>query len=499
MNEDSTLDWDVTVEEIQGMIKKLKKGKSPGPDGMVSEHILFGGGTLILWLKHMFNSIIRYESIPSCFKFGVTTPIHKGKGKDPLNRGSYRGITVTPVIAKLFEYILLERFKPVLQDSGQPCLYQTAYQEGLSCEEAIFTTQEAIRTLLQEDGHAFLTLFDIEKAFDSVEHPVLLKCLFDAGLNGKGWRLMKSWYEGSSLCVKISGHLSSPVGIERGVRQGSVLSPLLFIVLMDGLGYQLASKKAGISIEGLFVGGGLHADDVRTVSNTKRGVEEQADIVKSYVESHGLKINEAKTEVITFARDNLKFVEDEVTIHDVNVPFVSKGCCLGYWWHRSLLSVSAVEENISKARKAFFNCGCLGDFQGNLNPLTSRSIYLTCVIPVLLYGCENWILNDQLILDLECFQAWAGKRILGLTKHHSNTIVPIALDLPFIQAHILIRKLKFLYRLTSNDKEISLGKTLFSTLAVKDIYNISVISQCLYLEEYLGTNFTISYLEDVSS
>ena len=155
-----------------------------------------------------------------------------------------------------------------------------------------------------------------------------------------------------------------------------------------------------------------------------------------------LKINEAKTEVIAFAPDNLKFVEDEVTIHDANVPFVSKGCCLVYLWHRSLLSVSAVEENISKTRKAFFNCGCLGVFQGNLNPLTSRSIYLTCVIPVLLYGCENWILNDQLILDLECFQAWAGKKILGLTKHRSNTIVPIALDLPFIQAHILIRKLK---------------------------------------------------------
>ena len=112
--------WKSKLPSIQGIIKSLKKGKSPGPYGMVSEHILFSGGTLNLWLKHMFNSIIQCESIPSWFQFWVTTSVHKGKGKDPLNRGSYRGIIVTPVIAKLFEYVLVERFKPVLQDSGYP-------------------------------------------------------------------------------------------------------------------------------------------------------------------------------------------------------------------------------------------------------------------------------------------------------------------------------------------------------------------------------------------
>ena len=105
-------------------------------------------------------------------KQGITTPIYKGKGRDPLIRGSYKGITVTPVMAKLF--ILLEQMKPVLSSSGHPCLYETAYQEGLSCEEAIFS---AIKTLLQQNGHAF-SPSDVEKAFDLVELPVLLKCLF---------------------------------------------------------------------------------------------------------------------------------------------------------------------------------------------------------------------------------------------------------------------------------------------------------------------------------
>ena len=100
---------------------------------------------------------------------------------------------------------------------------------------------------------------------------MLLKCLFDAGVNGKGWRLIKSWYEGSGTCVKIQNQLSSPIHIGRGVRQGSVLSPLLFIVLMDGLAAKLLSGDVGTTLEGLFVGGGLHADDVRTVSNDKQG------------------------------------------------------------------------------------------------------------------------------------------------------------------------------------------------------------------------------------
>ena len=106
--------------------------------------------------------------------------------------------------------------------------------------------------------------------FDSVEHPVLLKCLFDAGVNGKGWRLMKSWYEGSSLSVKISGDVSTPISIEHGVRQGSVLSPLLFIVLMDCLGYRFVLERAGTSINGIYVGGGLHADDVIEQSRVLR-------------------------------------------------------------------------------------------------------------------------------------------------------------------------------------------------------------------------------------
>ena len=125
LNEDTTLDWDMSVEEIKAMTHKIKKGKSPDPDGLMAEHIIYGGTYINLWLKHIFNRIHTCKMIPHCFKQGITTPTYKGKrmkGWDPLIRGSYRGITVTLVMAKLLEYILLERMKPVLSSSGHPCL-----------------------------------------------------------------------------------------------------------------------------------------------------------------------------------------------------------------------------------------------------------------------------------------------------------------------------------------------------------------------------------------
>ena len=90
----------------------------------------------------------------------------------------------------------------------------------------------------------------------------------------------------------------------------------------------------------------------------------------------------------------------------------------------------SVSKNIIKSRKAFFAAGAIGAYQGELNPLSSRSIYLTCVSPVLLYGSENWILNDSNISDLEVFQAQMGKKMLRLSRFHANVLPSLALHLP---------------------------------------------------------------------
>ena len=223
------------VEEIESVIRKLKCGKSGGADGLQPEHIKYGGHSITLWFQSIFNNISTLEDLPPCLKLDVTIPVFKGKGRDPLNPDNYRGITLTSVISKSLELVLLSRLESVLMDKGFPHHGQTAYRKGISCADAIFSTQEAVLQRMRDGKHPTLCCFDLEKAFDSIEYPVLLEHLFKLGINGKCWRLLHNWYSNSRSVVRLNSNTSQCFPVCRGVKQGSVLSPTLFIIVIDSL------------------------------------------------------------------------------------------------------------------------------------------------------------------------------------------------------------------------------------------------------------------------
>ena len=217
--EDFVLDTPFTPEEIESVLRNLKLGKSAGYDQVQPEHLKYGGPALYVWIKQVANAMIELECVPESLKVGIVTPLYKGGGKDPLDRNSYHGITLSPVLAKVLESLILVRLKIVLAESGFPHMNQTAYHKNVSCSEAIFSTLETVSSHCKNDDKMYLCFYNLQRAFDSVQYPILFKHLYDAGINGKTWR--------------INGSLSSKFKIERGVLQGSVLSPVLFLLVMD--------------------------------------------------------------------------------------------------------------------------------------------------------------------------------------------------------------------------------------------------------------------------
>ena len=111
-------------------------------------------------------------------------------------------------------------------------------------------------------------------------------------------------------------------------------------------------------------------------------------------------------------------------------------------------------------------------------------MYEIFVITVLLYGCETWILTSPLLNKLEKFQSGIGRRILKLSKHHADLAPIIGLHLPSMKVRILLRKLHFLAKLLESEED-DLSSRVFRTLSAENVFEISLVEQCKWLQNEL--------------
>ena len=125
------------AKEVEHALKHLKLKRSVGPDNLSLEHLRCCGPIFTHWLFEVYNCICDLEQIPRRFKLGFIVPVFKGKGRDPLLINSYRGITLTSVLAKDFELLLLNRMNDVSEDAEVP---QTAYRKNVGCSDSIFAS-----------------------------------------------------------------------------------------------------------------------------------------------------------------------------------------------------------------------------------------------------------------------------------------------------------------------------------------------------------------------
>ena len=162
------------------------------------------------------------------------------------------------------------------------------------------------------------------------------------------------------------------------------------------------------------------------------------------------------------------------------------------WWSGDQMATRAVEENVKKDRRSFFLYGGIGVVQGDLSPLSSRSVVEVCVMPIVLYGCESWILSEEILRRLESFQGEMGKTILEVAKCTSNTAVGVVMGWPSMRARVLVRKLSFLRRLVLGDGS-KLGSRMLRSL-VDDEDSVTLVRECRELEEAYGTHYTDAVL-----
>ena len=338
-----------------------------------------------------------------------------------------------------------------------------------------------------------MCLFNLQKAFDSVEFAVLLSHVFDTDVNGKMWRLIRNWYQNGRGFVQIDGRMSPVFPVERGVRQGSILSPTLFNIVMDPLLRSMEAANIGLSVNNFYGGAYLHADDIRTIANSKESLEVQVNEVVKFSNSNFLQLNAAKCEIVSFSMSN-PVVSPDISLNGSLLPASGTAKCLGYQWNHDLSAKPSVEHNILKARRSFFAYGSMGVFQSNLSPLSGRSVVETCVLPVLLYGSENWCLTNQSTEKLDSFIGELSKRLLKFPKWFSNLSASIICGFNSASCLCLCRKLRFLRKILSSGGKCPISSETLKALS-DDSDSICLIRECRQLELAYDTDFTSLLLD----
>ena len=255
LNPDKCLnDIEITEQIIIDSIQELFSTSAAGPDGVPSSLLLKCAAELAPAFKVTFSPSLTHGFIPSSLKRAVITPVFKsGTKTSPSN---YMPISLTSTIIKVFERIIRKQVVAFMNRQGHLNNKQHGFRSGRSCLSALLDVFDDLMHMLNSDTTIDMIYLDFSKAFDKVDHGVLLHKLKDLGITGKLGIWFFQFLTNRTHYVGIPGGISKDSPVFSGVPQGTVLEPLLFLIMISDINKGITSSKL-VSF----------ADDKRVYSN----------------------------------------------------------------------------------------------------------------------------------------------------------------------------------------------------------------------------------------
>ena len=288
-----------TFSEVMKAVLSNKNNKAPGLDGVVYE--VLKNNTCIGLLLNLFNFCLDSGLLPSPWLKAVVRPIPKNAKSDPRVPLNYRGIGLLPTIAKVYSALLGGRVGRLQESSGKLVNEQNGFHQKRSCVDHIFTLCDLLRIKKGNNEETFCSFIDFQKAFDCVNHELLLHKLWNNGVVGKVHNVIKAIYSAPESCVTVKGHLTSWFPVRSGVRQGDTLSPTLFALFINDFVIEVNDAQLGvpISYETDSFSALLYAYDiVFDIALSHINMQKQLDILSSWCDRWCMRVNPGKSQVM---------------------------------------------------------------------------------------------------------------------------------------------------------------------------------------------------------
>ena len=238
-NKDSIYLNPTDVCEIKKIVAKLPSKRSSGYDNISNILLKDIVASIAVVLCIIFNKSLELGEFPSTMKLAEVVPLHKGK--EHYLETNYRPISLLTTISKVLEKIVYQRIYSFLQKTGQLYENQYGFREAHSCEHAIGKVVNGIVKSLENKETSACVLLVLSKAFDTIEHTILLEKLALYGIRGNALSWFKSYLSNRSLRVKCrtvsstTSQTSREYSVEYGTPQGCCLGPLIFLIFVNDL------------------------------------------------------------------------------------------------------------------------------------------------------------------------------------------------------------------------------------------------------------------------
>lgn len=431
----------ITPSEVEQCIKSLKFRKAPGWDHITSEHIKYGGQVLINALSHLYNGMVRLVHIPKHQKVGVIVAIPKGD-KDSTIQGNNRGITLLPVIGKIFEKILFGRHYKWAKYNDPLDPLQGAGQERCSSVHTSLLLRETIAHNVERGSTVYVTMLDAQKAFDTVWVHGLLYQLHQSGIDPVLWLLLKELYTNFVCYIKIDGTLSDGFIAGQGVHQGAPWSMYLFQRMYNGL---LTHKEKNARIFRIQTGNPAYADDLSIACLHKQTLQVQLDRVFQYSRQWRFTFNPKKSVLMIFGDDKSPTVPVMLGHAEIGIKTSDEHMGI-YIGHSTEGERKFLDKRIQKAKSAFFMSQSLGTKRVPVTPVVMTKLYWSVCIPRLTHGLEIVPISTGSVDMLEQAHSNMAKWTQRLPAQTANVACLAPLGWKCIESHLDYMKLLFLWR-----------------------------------------------------
>ena len=300
----STFSNYITPAEIAWLISKARNRKAPGADGIFNIMLKHLPHAILFRLSKIFNACLGVGYFPDAWKQAIGVMLPKPE-KDPLLPGSYRPISLLSALGKVLEKAVVKRLNEFLDENHVLNEWQRAYRKGREAAEIISCL--ASEVCASRDARAMKKLtkttgafsLDVEKAFDSVWHEGLLYKMHRIGVPQYLIALTSSFLKDRVISVRVGESLSAPVPLRAGTPQGSVLSPLLYLLYVNDI--PLDGARAGIR-------GGQFADDITVWGSYWRkrqltsALQDALSDIEDWCKRWRIKLNAKKTQFCVFGK-----------------------------------------------------------------------------------------------------------------------------------------------------------------------------------------------------